>query len=60
MTTNFITSFQELPHFDFQDPRYMSVENTTSQQSAFLHITEVPQGHSNNMLRFSSPSASKT
>ena len=30
---------------------YMSVQNTSSQQAAFLHITEAPQGHSHNMLR---------
>ena len=30
----------------------MSVQNTSSQQAAFLHITEAPpQGHSLNMLR---------
>ena len=29
----------------------MSAQNTSSQQAAFLHITEAPQGHFHNMLR---------
>ena len=40
---------------------YMSVQNNQSQQAAFLHITEAPQGHSHIMLRcFPSPSARLT